>query len=141
MQNLDREIEDLLFRKEFYLLKNKLLNIDPTKKNYIFYNILGYVYQELGELKKAEDSYLKSLSLNNNFLEAKFNLAVLFYKKKILNKAEELFIDYIDQDKNNYLCYFPSRRRHKRGKNYFSNPICVPILNTHLSGCQVSREK
>ena len=106
MQNLDREIEDLLFRKEFYLLKNKLLNIDPTKKNYIFYNILGYAYQELGELKKAEDSYLKSLSLNNNFLEAKFNLAVLFYKKKILNKAEELFIDYIDQDKNNYLCYF-----------------------------------
>ena len=106
MQNLDREIEDLLFRKEFYLLKNKLLNIDPKKKNYIFYNILGYAYQELGELEKAEVSYLKSLGLNNNFLEAKFNLAVLFYKKKFPNKAEKLFIDYIDQDKNNYLCYF-----------------------------------
>jgi predicted O-linked N-acetylglucosamine transferase (SPINDLY family) len=106
MQDLDREIEDLLFRKEFYLLKNKLLNIDPKKKNYIFYNILGYAYQELGELEKAEVSYLKSLGLNNNFLEAKFNLAVLFYKKKFPNKAEKLFIDYIDQDKNNYLCYF-----------------------------------
>ena len=106
MQNLDREIEDLLFRKEFYLLKNKLLNIDTKKKNYIFYNILGYAYQELGELEKAEVSYLKSLGLNNNFLEAKFNLAVLFYKKKFPNKAEKLFIDYIDQDKNNYLCYF-----------------------------------
>jgi tetratricopeptide (TPR) repeat protein len=106
MQNLDIQIEDLHFRKEFYLLKDKLLNIDPKKKNYIFYNILGYAYQELGELEKAEDSYLKSLGLNNNFLEAKFNLAVLFYKKKFPNKAEKLFIDYIDQDKNNYLCYF-----------------------------------
>ena len=36
MQNLDREIEDLLFRKEFYLLKNKLLTIDPTKKIIFF---------------------------------------------------------------------------------------------------------
>ena len=83
MQDLDIEIQDLLFKKEFYLLKNKLLNIDPKKKNYIFYNILGYAYQELGELEKAEDSYIKSLDLNNNFLEAKFNLAVLFYKKKL----------------------------------------------------------
>lgn len=106
MQDLDREIQNLLFRKEFYLLKNKLLNIDSKKKNYIFYNILGYTYQELGELEKAEDSYLKSLDLNNNFLEAKFNLAVLFYKKKLLNKAEKIFIDYINQDENNYLCYF-----------------------------------
>ncbi len=106
MQDLDREIQDLLFRKEFYLLKNKLLNIDSKKKNYIFYNILGYTYQELNELEKAEDSYLKSLDLNNNFLEAKFNLAVLFYKKKLLDKAEKIFIDYINQDENNYLCYF-----------------------------------
>jgi hypothetical protein len=36
MQNLDREIEDLLFRKEFYLLKNKLLNIDTKKKKLYF---------------------------------------------------------------------------------------------------------
>ena len=106
MQDLDIEIQDLLFKKEFYLLKNKLLNIDPKKKNYIFYNILGYAYQELGELEKAEDSYIKSLDLNNNFLEAKFNLAVLFYKKKLPNKAEKIFIDYINQDENNYLCYF-----------------------------------
>ena len=42
---------------------------------------------------------------------------------------------------NNYLCCFRSRRRHKTDKNYFSNPICVPILNTHLSVCQVSREE
>jgi hypothetical protein len=33
MQNLDIEIEDLLFRKEFYLLKDKLLNIDPKNIN------------------------------------------------------------------------------------------------------------
>ena len=91
MQDLDREIQDLLFRKEFYLLKNKLLNTDPKKKNYIFYNVLGYAYQELGELEKAEDNYLKSLDLNNNFLEAKFNLAVLFYKKKITRQSRENF--------------------------------------------------
>ena len=30
----------------------------------------------------------------------------MFYKKKLLDKAEKIFIDYINQDENNYLCYF-----------------------------------
>ena len=106
MENFAKEIDDLLSKKEFYLLKNKLLNSDSKKKDYIFYNILGYTCQELGELEKAEESYLNSIDLNNNFLEAKFNLAVLLYKKKSYDKAEKIFIDYIARDKNNHLCYF-----------------------------------
>lgn len=40
MQDLDLEIQDLLFKKEFYLLKNKLLNTDPKKKIIFFITYL-----------------------------------------------------------------------------------------------------
>jgi hypothetical protein len=36
LENFEKEIEDLLLRKEFYSLKNRLLSINPKKKIIFF---------------------------------------------------------------------------------------------------------
>lgn len=78
-----KNITDLISRKDFISAKNKLLSFSEEEKDCYYFNMLGYVNQELEDFEEAENNYIKSLDLNKNFLEARFNHGCLLVKKKL----------------------------------------------------------
>jgi predicted O-linked N-acetylglucosamine transferase (SPINDLY family) len=101
-----KEITELANKKDFFSLKNKLLAFNEEHKDHYYFNMLGYANQELGDLEEAEKNYTRSLDLDNNFLEAKFNLGCLLSKKKSYSKAEEIFLELINKNVDDYLSHF-----------------------------------
>ena len=93
-------------RRDFFSLKSKLLSFNEEFKDHHYFNMLGYANQELGDLEEAEKNYTKSLDLDNNFLEAKFNLGCLLSKKKSYSRAEEIFSQLINKNADDYLSHF-----------------------------------
>lgn len=77
------EIINLIKEKNFILAKDKLIKFDK-EKNYHYFNVFGFVLQELGEFNDAEKNYIKSYELNKDFFEARFNLACLYFKKNLI---------------------------------------------------------
>ena len=84
--------KDKIFNKTINLIR--LSKFDEAKKillsfkkefikDSLFYNLLGFVCDSLLDFSNAKLNYLKSLELDSNSYEAKFNLAVLYYKIKI----------------------------------------------------------
>jgi len=106
-ENIDffREIINLINKKDFILAKDKLIKFNQ-KKDYYYYNILGFVLQELGEFDEAEKSYIHSCELNKDFLESQFNLACLFFKTGSYLKAEKIFLELIDKNNDDYLSLY-----------------------------------
>ena len=100
-----QEIIDLINKKNFILAKDNLIKFDH-KKDYHYFNILGFVHQELGEFDEAEKNYIYSSELNKDFLEAKFNLGCLFLKKNFFLEAEKIFLELISKNNNDYLSYY-----------------------------------
>jgi len=78
--------KDFLKAKEFYL---KLLKIFPLSS--ILHNEIGVVYVELNDLKEAEKSFKRSMSLNPNNIEAIIHLANLFQEKGNLEDSFNLY--------------------------------------------------
>ena len=103
--DLLKEIIDLINKKNFISAKDKLTKIDQ-KKDYHYFNTLGFVLQELGEFDEAEKNYIQSYESNKDFLEAKFNLACLFLKKNYYSEAEKIFLELIGKNKDDYLSYY-----------------------------------
>jgi len=104
-KNLIKEVIDLIKEKKFSVAKKKLLHFDQNKDHY-YYNILGFVLQELGSFDDAEKNYIKAYKLNEKFLEAKFNQACLLTKKKSYAEAEKIFLDLINKNKDDYLSFY-----------------------------------
>jgi len=52
-----------------------------------YWNNLGIAYQQSGQLKQAEDAYLKGLQLNPDYEECEANLAFLLVQQKRWNEA------------------------------------------------------
>lgn len=100
-----KEITDLINKKNFILAKEKLIKFDK-EKNYLYFNIFGFVLQELGEFTKAEKNYIKSYDLNKNFYEARFNLACLYFKQNFYFKAEKIFLELVNNIEYDYLSYY-----------------------------------
>ena len=50
-------------------------------------NLLGVIYEEVGEVKKAEEKYLTALKLNRDFLPVYLNLGLLYWNQGDLEKA------------------------------------------------------
>jgi len=101
-----KEITELANKKDFFSLKNKLLAFNEENKDHYYFNMLGYANQELGDLEEAEKNYKRSLDLDNNFLEAKFNLGCLLSKKKSYSKAEQIFLELINKNVDDYLSHY-----------------------------------
>ena len=108
IKNIDliKNITDLISRKDFISAKNKLLSFNEEEKDCYYFNMLGYVNQELKDFEEAEKNYTKSLDLNKNFLEARFNQACLLVKKKLFLKAEEIFLELIKENAEDYLSQY-----------------------------------
>lgn len=100
-----KEITDLINKKNFILAKEKLIKFDK-EKNYLYFNIFGFVLQELGEFAEAEKKYIKSYDLNKNFHEARFNLACLYFKQNFYIKAEKIFLELVNNTEVDYLSYY-----------------------------------
>jgi len=103
--DLNKEIQDLISKKDFYLARDKLIKSNQNK-DYYYFNILGFVLQELGDFDGAEKNYIESQKLNKNFLEAKFNLACLFLIKKSYQESEKILLELINTNNDDYLSYY-----------------------------------
>ena len=87
-------------KKELVILENECFD------DFAFYNLIAQICEKLGEIDEAIKNYIKSLSLNNNFFESKFNLAILYYKSKNLDQSEELFRQLIVTNKKDHNLYY-----------------------------------
>ncbi len=64
----------------------------------IMYYNLGMAYEANDEIDKAISSYLKCLTLNENFSLANKKLGVLFMARGDMDSAKEFFGNYIEAD-------------------------------------------
>lgn len=101
--NKFKYILQLINSESFKEAKDELLNLENLcNDDYIFYDLLAQICEKIGLTKNAINYYEKSLFLNNDFYQAKFNLAVLYYKLNNLNKSEELFLEILKKNKNDF---------------------------------------
>mgnify|MGYP000293292659 CR=1 FL=1 len=83
------------FKKAIPLLESVL------KENPLFekaYTLLGYSYARIGEFAKAEIMYDKAIVLNANDLQAKTNLAGLYFMKGMKDRSIELLEEVLKRD-------------------------------------------
>ena len=57
-----------LFKSSEFILAKELILEDENKYNSdpVFYNLLGYIYDQLGDVAEAERNYLKSLMIQDS---------------------------------------------------------------------------
>ena len=72
-----------------------LLTIDD--ENAVGHMKMGILYQTQQDLKNAEDSLLKAISLNDSLLDAKYYLA-LIYENSDKERANKLYHEILEQD-------------------------------------------
>ena len=97
-----------LFKSSKFLLAKELILKDEDEYKYdpIFYNLLGFIYEKLGDFQKSELNYIKSYTIDKNYYEPKFNLGVLKYKQKHLEIAKNIFLELINDDNQDFRYYF-----------------------------------
>jgi len=100
-------ILQLINTSKFEEAKNKLLSLEILcKDDFAFYDLLAQIFNNLNLKEDAINYYEKSLLLNNNFYQSKFNLAALYYSLKNFIKAEELFLQIVDINKSDFRVYY-----------------------------------
>ena len=68
-------------RKKYEEAKGELINLENScNSDFIFYDLLAQICEKLNLQKEAISYYEKSLFINNDFYQSKFNLAILYYK-------------------------------------------------------------
>ncbi len=72
---------------------NNLISSDINFPKYLIYNNLGSIYEVMGNLEKAKEHYLKSISINKNHELTNYNLGKIFKKENDI----ALSIDYFDK--------------------------------------------
>ena len=77
-------------RKARKQIKNT--NSSDSVKMYHMYYDMAALYDETGNIKKAEEYYLKSLEINTEYFNSNYNLAVLYYNQAsdIYNSANDI---------------------------------------------------
>jgi len=115
-------LEKLKTYEQAIYFYNIALNMEPD--DYIAYNNLGLMYEELDIPKEAENCYLKSLSVKNNY-PGNYNLGVLYRKLNDLDNSEKYLEKAIMlQPLNQYACYglamtYFKAKNFKKGYPYF----------------------
>ncbi|WP_455757085.1 tetratricopeptide repeat protein [Sulfurimonas sp.] len=59
---------------------DKIISIDNN--NFVAYNNLGSCYQQLNNIEKAKEFYLKSLKINPNYVSALYNISYVYMIQK-----------------------------------------------------------
>jgi len=102
-----QQVIDLINKSEFNKAKTILENNkNEYSKDFFFYTTFGYVNDILKEYNESEANYIRALELNNDFYDARFNLAVLYYRLKNYLKSENLFRELIKKNNKDYLSYY-----------------------------------
>ena len=108
-------------------------------EKYIYFNTLGCIHFEMGQSEKANNSLLKSYSLNDKYCEPLNNLAKLSLKKKKINQAidyfkKSLFINNNDHNVLNDLgSIFLSINNFEEALNLFNKGIELSPNNYNLN--------
>lgn len=77
----------------------KMLEKSPS--SYLLLNFKGLACIYLNNLSVAEDTYIKAISINNNFFDAHYNLGHVHELKGNINKAIESYIKALSIDSKN----------------------------------------
>ena len=72
-----------------------LLNFDDKNPTGLYR--VGLMYASQHDIKKAEEAFKQALLYNPDFIEVKYNLALL-YENNNKDKAKELYIEILEQD-------------------------------------------
>jgi len=100
-------ILQLIRTSKFEEAKNRLSSLEILcNQDFTFYDLLAQISNKLNLKEEAINYYEKSLLLNNNFYQSKFNLAALYYGLKNYIKAEELFLQVIDLNNSDFRTYY-----------------------------------
>ena len=116
--NTFKEVDNLLQNYQYDKAKQILdKNKDQFFNDGFFFSLLGYLCDCQNNYLDAERNYLKAIDLDQELLEAKLNLAILYLKIKDLNKSEVLF-NQILKKKQNYLVFYNFGLLQIQKKNY-----------------------
>ena len=80
--------------------------ISSNSNNYKAYNNAGRVYQELGNIDKAEEYYRKSIEIEPGYAEAVKNLGTVLFAKNQVDEAIDKYIRSISLNKKNPSAYY-----------------------------------
>ncbi|MDD4941319.1 MAG: tetratricopeptide repeat protein, partial [Candidatus Omnitrophica bacterium] len=67
--------------------KAMVIGVDAANYRAFVYNNVGVIYAEKGEMDRAEAMFLEALKLDPDYKPANFNMAVLYMKQGLCNKA------------------------------------------------------
>jgi len=83
---------NLISSSRFNETQNLLLReLNHFNNDPIFFYTLGFVFNCLNDLQNAELHYKTAIILDNQYIDPKFNLAVIYYKKNQLEDSETMF--------------------------------------------------
>ena len=101
-----RDITNLIQNFKYKQAKELLdQNKDQFLNDGLFFSLLGYLYDCENNYVEAEKNYLKAVDIDQDLLDAKLNLAILYLKIKNLNKSEFFFNQILDKTKNFLVFY------------------------------------
>ena len=101
-----RDVTNLIQNFEYKQAKELLdQNKDQFLNDGLFFSLLGYLYDCENNYVEAEKNYLKAVDIDQDLLDAKLNLAILYLKIKNLNKSEFFFNQILDKTKNFLVFY------------------------------------
>jgi predicted O-linked N-acetylglucosamine transferase (SPINDLY family) len=101
-----RDVTNLIQNFEYKQAKELLdQNKDQFLNDGLFFSLLGYLYDCEKNYVEAEKNYLKAVDIDQDLLDAKLNLAILYLKIKNLNRSEFFFNQILDKTKNFLVFY------------------------------------
>ena len=101
-----RDVTNLIQNFKYKLAKELLdQNKDQFLNDGLFFSLLGYLYDCENNYVEAEKNYLKAVDIDQDLLDAKLNLAILYLKIKNLNRSEFFFNQILDKTKNFLVFY------------------------------------
>jgi tetratricopeptide (TPR) repeat protein len=67
--------------------KAMVIGLDASNYRAYIFNNVGVIYSEKGDMDKAESMFLEALKIDPEYKPANFNIAVLYMKQGLCNKA------------------------------------------------------
>jgi tetratricopeptide (TPR) repeat protein len=67
--------------------KAMVVGLDASNYRKFIYNNVGVIYSEKGQMEQAEAMFLEALKLDPEYKPTNFNLAVMYMKQGLCNKA------------------------------------------------------
>jgi protein O-GlcNAc transferase len=114
-----RDVTNLIQNFKYKLAKELLdQNKDQFLNDGLFFSLLGYLYDCENNYVEAEKNYLKAVDINQDLLDAKLNLAILYLKIKNLNKSDFFFNQILDKTKN-FLVFYNFGLLQAEKKDYY----------------------